>query len=140
MIRFIEVNGAFINTDTIKTCYQDMEKYLHIEFTDGTKEFISLSHAVNAMVQLSGRDHILQIIPAAVPLYAVYEDEQPGTYFTVAVHYLALCADGEIRGAECCDGWFECISIEHGNCRGLYPADQLDQFPGIEIVGEEARQ
>lgn len=136
-MRFIEVNGAYINADTIKTYYQGMDKRLHIEFTDGTKEFISPSYAVNAMVQLSGRNHVLQVIPATEPLYAVYDDEQPNTHFAVPVHYLALCADGEIRGAECCDDWFECVCIEHGNCRGLYALDQLNQFPGIEVVGGE---
>ena len=137
MSRFIEVNGALINADTVKGCYQDIEKRLHIEFTDGTKEFISPSYAVYSMVQLSGSNHVVQIIPATEPLYAVYDDEQPDTHFAVPIHYLALCADGEIRGAECCDGWFECVGIEGGNCRGLYTVEQLDQFPGIEIVGGE---
>ena len=36
MSRFVEVNGVFINADSIKYYYQDTHNRLHIEFADGT--------------------------------------------------------------------------------------------------------
>lgn len=135
-MRFIEVSGEYVNADTIKSYYQDTNKRLHIQYSDGTETVVPPNRAAGVMARLEGADCIIQVIPVAEPLYAVYEYEQPDTYCAEPVYYLALCADGEIRGVDCCEGWFECVSIECGNCVGLYHKTQLERFPGIEIGGE----
>ncbi|MDE7261139.1 MAG: hypothetical protein K2N78_03625 [Oscillospiraceae bacterium] len=142
MSRFVEFDGMYLNTDDIKSYYQDTANRLHVELTDGSEVTTSPRQAVYIMKELSGECHIVQVIPVAEPMYAVYEDEQSDSYFAIPVYYLALCADGVIRGADCCDGWFECVSIEHGNCRGLYHRDQLNRFPGAidSVTPKEAAQ
>lgn len=128
MSRFVNVNGRYINTDLVRS--------FHI-MEDGTlravlfNDFVSVpgSKVEEAIRDLRGERHIIQVFPTAQPLYAVYKAE--GEYFAELVSYLALCADGEIRGLEWREGWFDIIS-ENENCEGLYPEDQLAQFPGIE--------
>lgn len=128
MSRFVNVNGRYINTDLVRS--------FHI-MEDGTlravlfNDFVSVpgSKVEEAIRDLRGENHIVQVFPVVAPVYAVYKDGED--YFADSVHYLALCADGSIRGVECCDGWFDTIS-ESGNYEGLYPENQLAQFPGIE--------
>ena len=139
MSRFVEVNGEHVSIDTIKSYYQSADGRLYVQYLDGTESVVSSKVAAYVMERLNGADYIIQVIPVMEPVYAVYTDEQPDTYFAEPVHYLALCADGEIRGVEYCDGWFECVSIEHGNCVGLYHKDQLMRFPGVETVEEFAK-
>ena len=129
MSRFVEVNGVYINVDSIKCYYQDTNDRLHIEFADSTEKNFYPNNVEYTMEELSGSGHVVQVIPVTGPMYAVYENKEPGTYFAVPVYYLALCADGEIRSVECYDGKFECGG--YGDYyKGLYHKDQLEQFPG----------
>lgn len=139
MGRFIEANGLYINTDSIIDYRRTRDKVLHIDLTDGTTENVTADQGADfVMRQLSGQYSIIQILPVAQPLYAVYEDEQPNTYFATPIYYMALCADGEIRGVDCSDGWFDLVAFGRcDNCRGLYHRNQLGKFPSIEIEGEE---
>ena len=128
MSRFVDVRGRYINADLVRSFWRTKDGTLHVELSEDEQEIVPSVQAEHTMKRLTGEDHIVQVFPTVAPVYAVYKDEEE--YFTVPVHYLGLCADGSIRGVECCDGWFDTIS-ENGNCEGLYPADQLDQFPGL---------
>jgi hypothetical protein len=128
MSRFVDVRGRYINADLVRSFWQTKDGSLHVELTEDEQEIVPGTQAGYTMSQLMGENYIVQVIPTVAPVYAVYKDEEE--YFTIPVHYLALCADGSIRGVECCDGWFDTIS-ENGNCEGLYPEDRLDQFPGL---------
>jgi hypothetical protein len=130
MSRFVDVNGVRTNVDFVESFWQAKDGELRVYLRAGDVEKVPPKQAGLVLQQLSGEDHVVQVFPAAFPVYAVYRNEDEGGYFADPVYYLALCADGYIRGVECCDGWFDTIS-ESGNCEGLYPEDQLDQFPGL---------
>ena len=128
MSRFVNVNGRYINAEFVRSFWLTKDGALHVELSENKQEIVPGTQAGYRMKQLTGDGYIVQVFPTVAPAYAVYKDEEE--YFADPVHYLALCADGSIRGVECCDGWFDTIS-ENGNCEGLYPADQLDRFPGL---------
>jgi len=55
-------------------------------------------------------------------------DHEPGKYVHDRVHYLALCANGEITSAFCSE-IYEYFS-EQGDCfEGYFTEDWLHQFP-----------
>ena len=127
MSRFVDIKGRYINTASVRSFWQTKDGVLHVELPEDERESVPGVQAGYTMKQLMGEDRIVQVIPAVALVYAVYKDGEE--YFSEPVHYLALCADGSIRGVECCDGWFDVIT--ESNCEGLYPENQLNQFRGL---------
>ena len=139
MGRFVDVNGVHINVDFVESFWQAKDGELRVYLRGGGVEKVPPKQAGRVMQQLSGELHIVQVLPAAEPVYAVYRNEDEGGYFANPVHYLALCADGAIRGVECCDGWLD-IADESSNFVGLNPKSQLGQFEGIELLDAGGEQ
>lgn len=138
MNRFINANGLYINTDSITRYFQRRDNSLVIEFDDGETQVFGPERAVYTMELLEGRNHIVQVIPAIEPLYLVYYSTEEGEqkYFAEAVHYLALCADGDVYGARIQDGYFDVGAVS--NYWGMFTRPQLlEQFPNIEIWEEQ---
>ena len=95
MSRFVNVNGRYINTDLVRSFHIMEDGSLRaVLFND----FVSVpgSKVEEAIRDLRGENHIVQVFPVVAPVYAVYKDGED--YFADSVHYLALCADGSIRG------------------------------------------
>ena len=139
MGRFVDVNGIHINVDFVESFWQAKDGELRVYLRGGGIEKVPPKQAGRVMQQLSGELHIVQVLPAAEPVYAVYRNEDEGGYFATPVHYLALCADGAIRGVEYCDGWFDLVD-EIGNFVGLNPKRELRQFEGIELLDAGGEQ
>lgn len=139
MGRFVDVNGIHINVDFVESFWQAKDGELRVYLHGGDVEKVPPKQAKFVLQRLSGEEHVVQVFPAVAPVYAVYRNEDEGGYFADLVHYLALCADGSIRGVECCDGWFDVIN-ENSNFNGLYPKSQLRQFEGIELLDAGGEQ
>lgn len=139
MSRFVDVNGVHINVDFVESFWQAKDGELRVYLRGGDVEKVPPKQAGRVMQQLSGELHIVQVLPAAAPVYAVYRNEDTGGYFADPVHYLALCADGAIRGVEYCDGWLD-LADESCNFVGLNPKSQLGQFEGIELLDAGGEQ
>ena len=133
MSRFVDVNGIHVNVDFVESFWQAKDGELRVYLRGGDVEKVPPKQAGRVMQQLGGELHIVQVLPAAEPIYAVYRNEDAGGYFANPVHYLALCADGVIRGVEYCDG---CLDLADESCNfvGLNPKSQLEQFEGIELL------
>lgn len=135
MARFIEANGLYINVDFVKQYWRTKSEKLCIELSNGGTVSVSPSHADYVQAELEGRYYVVELVPVQEPVYAVY-DKETGGYFAGRIHYIALCADGYIRGVENFGGGFDLLS--DGDCAGVFHRNQLGQFSNIEI--EEAEK
>ena len=85
MSRFVDVNGVHINVDFVESFWQTKDGELRVYLQGGDVEKVSSKQAGLVMQQLSGELHIVQLLPAAEPMYAVYRNEDEGGYFATAI-------------------------------------------------------
>lgn len=129
MNRFVDIGGTRTNVDSVSNYWMSKAKSLHLVFTNNEAKTVPHPSAKMVLEDLNGKNHIVQIIPCQFPIYAVWQEED-NSHFAVPVHFLGLCADGEMRGLQLFEGYFDIIG--DGNFLGLYYDHQLNIFPNLE--------
>lgn len=98
MSRFVDINGATVNIDTISRVFAT-NGGTRVVYKSGEWED---SRYISDIAQIEGRDLIKQVIPVKVPTVAVYKDDN-GQLFETEVFYLGLTENGEVRALELTD-------------------------------------
>jgi hypothetical protein len=129
---FYKLNSYFVNIGKIRGISVAQKNAVQIIFDNGDSEIFSTNLDANIDLKLF-RNTILQVIPCTAPLYNIYENEDNTTYFRERVHFLGLCADGEIRSFTCADGFMELVDIDMANnFIGFFSEENLEDFPENE--------
>lgn len=111
---------------------------LRVEMFDGNRDEMRKKDYRAGLVQeiyakLTGESCIVEMITQQQKVYAVY-DMEDGGYIANIVPYLALYADGEVRGFEFAEGEFQPVSSA-GNFVGIFTEKEMqDAFPHAEII------
>lgn len=125
MKRFVNINGYYINTDFVKEFWRENDGELKIAMSDDLIVTVPRNSANFVQKELMGEYFFTQVISAQDPVYAVFREDD-GSYSSAPVHYLAVCADGCIRGVDC-DGFFDFFD-NASNFEGIFPEDRLSDF------------
>ena len=82
-----------------------------------------------------GQYHVVQVIPCVAPLYEVYsKDSRDEEFFCNRLHFVGLCADGEVRALTLTEGRFEVVGDNVKNFCGIIPEKRL---PGWGLTATE---
>lgn len=128
-MRFIEIDGNHFNADAIQTYYFTDSGHLTIIFKNGEVVTSKTGTGIFMRDTLSGARYIVQVIPCDAPIWAVWHTGDD-THYTERVRFLGLCADGELRAVQLCDGYFDVE--DSSNLIGLYYEDGLSRFANLE--------
>jgi len=134
-MRFIEYDGRYVNANAIRDIEYRGNSNMYISFIHGdgfTTKFDDIDRFLN---ELNGTRHVVQVIPAHVPLWMVWGADDDDTHYARPAYFLALCADGYVRPLHFCEG---SINIPSGvEYAGVYREDQLSEFfTNVEKSGE----
>lgn len=103
MARFEKIGDTYVNVDKIRCFWREGEKgeFLAVELDDG--QVLRTRDVRYGLLeeQISGSEHIVQVIPCVKPLYVRYRNEYREIYES-PIDYIALCANGDIRPLETC--------------------------------------
>ncbi len=103
MTRFVYLENAYVNVDTIDRMQRINQKEVRVSFKNG-RSYVCTTTECNPE-EIAGKDHIVQLIKCNEAIEAHYHDnEVEGGIWTSNIPYLALCADGTIRGLAYWDG------------------------------------
>lgn len=136
MSRFIDLNGEFVNVDFIRRAWKKREKRVVFEMDDGQEIGFDTPIPEYYLEELSGKNHIVQIIHPKIKMYDVFRNDD-GTFDAYQSIFLAICSDGEVRSVGFGDGYID-FAETCSNYEGVFPKDSLQyHFENIEINDEE---
>lgn len=125
MARFVTINNKRINAEKIQ-CFQTTPTGVCIHYCDGSQDNVGQIN-MPTFERLMGRHHITQVIPCHIPLWLVWQNANE--YSAERVHFLALCANGELRPLTPQGNWM--WNDGEYNPEGLYCENELDQFEDL---------
>jgi hypothetical protein len=123
---FFKFNGIRVNISKIKEISIARKDAIRITFDDGSTDIFSTYGDAEDALQRFDKT-ILQLYPCVEPTYNIYQDGDE-TYFRERVHYLALCADGEIRSVAGTEGFIELADVVD-NFVGCFNEKRLEDYP-----------
>jgi hypothetical protein len=128
-MKSVNFNGKHLNLDAVKSYYFS-DGLIWIEYTDGTKEAFAYRDSISTHSDMTGAQHIVQVLPAPIPLWVVNECGYGG-HTAERVLFFGLCADGSLYPLGSMAGFFD---IEN-SIVGLYTETGLARFENLTHVG-----
>lgn len=124
---FIKTRTGFLKRDAVSTVEKTRDLIV-LTAKDGKQYSIPVTD--DTMDEIWGRKNIIQVIPNKDmfvlydnPNYPQYDDDE---YKIESLKYLALCADGKIRGLELHNGHFNLIDSRDYGVNGFYSKQELE--------------
>ena len=149
MAHFERFNSDYINTNNIYNfqAFDDgpaangrtRKGRIQISYRDDYCETYHTDSLNFDVAGLLGAHHIVQVISPSEPLYNVWTNE--GEVFSERTYFLALCAEGGLRGLTLADGYFDTVDFEaHSGYLGLYDEQGINYLKEAAINSQSRSQ
>ena len=132
-MRFVSIGGRYFNMDRVTDFCLTQNGNLRISFDADAVENINVSryNIDSIRADLEGARHIVQVIPNTADLWMVWSDGDD-SHVAGRVHFLALCANGQVEALSLGDGFFEVE--DSSNFKGIFSEKDLASFPGLTRI------